>query len=174
MKSEGTTLAQRISAGARKRSLLLQHGFSSTPAPLFRFHVGSQCSGRWWRMKVLIVEDHPDMRDLLGRIVEGMGYVPVIASDGEEGIEKAIAEKPNLILLDMRMPLMDGREVARRLRANPETKGIPILATTALFRSDDLNACLEAGCNGYIVKPFGVRDLQRKIRELLAGTGPQP
>jgi two-component system cell cycle response regulator DivK len=125
-------------------------------------------------MKVLIVEDHPDMRDLLGRIVEGMGYVPVLASGGEEGLDKAIAEKPNLVLLDMRMPLMDGREVARRLRANPGTKEIPILATTALFRSDDLNACLEAGCNAYLVKPFGVRDLQRKIRELLRGTVPQP
>ena len=125
-------------------------------------------------MKVLIVEDHPDMRDLLGRIVEGMGYVPVLASGGEEGLDKAIAEKPNFILLDIRMPLMDGREVARRLRANPETKEIPILAATALFRSDDLKACLEAGCNAYMVKPFGVRDLQRKIRELLAATGPQP
>ena len=69
---------------------------------------------------------------------------------------------------------MDGREVARRLRANPETKEIPILAITALFRSQDLNGCLLAGCNGYIVKPFGVEDLQAKIRELLTGTGPQP
>ena len=168
MKGEGTTLAQSISAGARKRSLLLQHGFSSTPALRFRFRVGSQCLDRRRRMKVLIVDDHSDMRDLLGRIVEGMGFFPVLASGGEEGLDKAIAEKPNLILLDMRMPLMDGCEVARRLRANPETKEIPILATTALFRSDDLNACLEAGCNTYIVKPFGVRDLQRKIRELLA------
>jgi CheY-like chemotaxis protein len=125
-------------------------------------------------MKVLIVEDHPGMRDLLRRIVELMGYVPVSASNGEEGIEKAIAEKPSLILLDMIMPVMDGREVARRLRANPETKGIPILATTALSRPDDLNACLEAGCNVYIVKPFGVRDLQRKIRELLRGTKKLP
>ena len=72
------------------------------------------------------------------------------------------------------MPKMDGREVARRLRANPETKEIPILAITALHRSHDLNACLLAGCNGYIVKPFGIKDLQAKIRELLAGTGPQP
>jgi two-component system cell cycle response regulator DivK len=121
-------------------------------------------------MKVLIVEDHPGMRDLLHRIVERMCYVPVSASNGEEGVEKAIAERPSLILLDMMMPIMDGWEVARRLRANAETKEIPILATTALSRRDDLNACLEAGCNAYIVKPFGVRDLQRKIRELLAGT----
>jgi two-component system, cell cycle response regulator DivK len=125
-------------------------------------------------MKVLIVEDHPGMRDLLHRIVERMGYVPVSASNGEEGVEKAIAERPSLILLDMMMPIMDGWEVARRLRANAETKEIPILATTALSRRDDLNACLEAGCNAYIVKPFGVRDLQRKIRELLAGTKELP
>ena len=125
-------------------------------------------------MRVLIVEDHPGMRDLLRRIVERMGYVPVSASNGEEGIEKAVAEKPDLILLDMIMPVMDGLEVARRLRANPETKGIPILATTALSRSDDLEACLEAGCNAYIVKPFGAWDLQAKIGELLAGTKELP
>jgi two-component system, cell cycle response regulator DivK len=124
-------------------------------------------------MKVLIVEDHPDMRDLLGLIVERLGYVPVSASQGEEGVEKAAAEKPNLILLDMMMPIMDGWEAARRLRANPETKEIPILAITALFRFPDLNACLSAGCNGYIVKPFSILDLQAKIRELLAGTGPE-
>jgi CheY-like chemotaxis protein len=125
-------------------------------------------------MKVLIVEDHLGMRDLLSRIVERMGYVPISASNGEEGIQKAIAEKPSLILLDMIMPVMDGLEVARRLRANPETKEIPILATTALSRPDDLNACLEAGCNAYILKPFGVRDIQRKIREMLAGTKELP
>jgi two-component system, cell cycle response regulator DivK len=125
-------------------------------------------------MKVLIVEDHPGMRDLLRRIVERLGYVPLLASNGEEGIEKATAEKPNLILLDMIMPVMDGLEVARRLRANPETKGIPILTTSALSRPDDLNAFLEAGCYAYIVKPFGVRDLQRKIRELLPGTKELP
>ena len=125
-------------------------------------------------MKVLIVEDHPGMRDLLSRIVERMGYVPISASNGEEGIQKAIAEKPSLILLDMIMAVMDGLEVARRLRANPETKEIPILATTALSRPDDLNACLEAGCNAYILKPFGVRDIQRKIREMLAGTKELP
>jgi two-component system, cell cycle response regulator DivK len=151
--------------------LLLHHGFSFTPAPL-SFQLRSVIiPDRRRLMKVLIVEDHPDMRDLLGLIVERLGYVPVLASEGEEGIEKAIAEKPNLILLDMMMPKKDGREVARRLRANPETMEIPILAITALFRSHDLDACLLAGCNAYIVKPFSVLDLQAKIRELLAGTG---
>jgi CheY-like chemotaxis protein len=124
-------------------------------------------------MKVLIVEDHADMRELLGILVERLGYLPVLASEGEEALKNAITEKPNLILLDMMMPMMDGWEVARRLRANPETKDIPILAITALFRSHDLNACLLAGCNGYIVKPFSILDLQAKIRELLTGTEPQ-
>jgi hypothetical protein len=73
MQSEGTTLAQRLSAGARKRSLLLQHGFSLPRHRSFISTSGSQCSDRRRLMKVLIVEDHPDMRDLLRRIVEGMG-----------------------------------------------------------------------------------------------------
>ena len=114
-------------------------------------------------MKVLIVEDNSDIRDLLDLLLERLGYVPVLASEGEEGVEKAITEQPSLILLDMKMPIMDGWEVARRLRANAETKETPILAITALYRSDDLNACLLAGCNGYIVKPFGAWDLDAKI-----------
>ena len=68
-----------------------------------------------------------------------------------------------MILLDMMMPIMDGRELAWRIRANPETNGIPILARTALSRSDDLKACLLWGCNAYMVKRFGVRNLQRNI-----------
>jgi two-component system cell cycle response regulator DivK len=124
-------------------------------------------------MKVLIVEDHPDMRDLLGVLLGRLDYVPVLASEGEEGVEKAIAERPNLILLDMMMPIMDGWEAARRLRANPATKEIPILAITALFGPHDLRTCLKAGCNGYIVKPFSILDLQAKICELLAGTATQ-
>jgi CheY-like chemotaxis protein len=74
----------------------------------------------------------------------------------------------------MKMPILNGREVARRLRATPATKEIPILATTALSCFDDLDACLEAGCNAYIVKPFGIRDLQAKIEELLPDTKELP
>jgi len=117
--------------------------------------------------KVLIVEDHADMRELLSWQIELMGYVPISAKHGKEGLEKAIAEKPDLILMDIMMPGMDGWEAARTLRANPETKDIPILAATALFRDSDLNTCMEAGCNSYIVKPFTFLELQGKIRELI-------
>ena len=77
-------------------------------------------------MKIVVVEDNEAMRDLLARILERMGYVPVLASHGKEGLEKVIAEKPNLIIMDMMMPVMDGWETARALRANPDTKNIPI------------------------------------------------
>ena len=120
--------------------------------------------------KVLIVEDHADMRELLTWQIELMGFVPIAARHGKEGVEKAIAEKPQLILLDIMMPGMDGWEAARVLRANPETKDIPILAATALFRDSDLKSCLEAGCNGYIVKPFTFQELQGKVREFIPPT----
>ena len=120
--------------------------------------------------KVLIVEDHPDMRELLSWQVELMGFVPILAKHGKEGLEKAIAEKPELILMDIMMPGMDGWEAVRAMRAAPETKDIPILAATALFRDSDLKTCMEVGCNSYIVKPFTFHELQRKIRELLPQT----
>ena len=71
-------------------------------------------------------------------------------------------------MVHIRMPVMDGRQAAKALRANPDTIKIPILATTALFRPDELTACTQAGCNGYIVKPFSFVDLQRKIGEMIA------
>jgi two-component system cell cycle response regulator DivK len=121
-------------------------------------------------MKVLIVDDNSDMRDLLRLVIQGLDYVPVLARNGQECLEKAITEQPKLILMDIRMPIMDGWEATRALRAHPETKDIPILVTTALiFRPEDLTACMELGCNGYMVRPFNVLDLQNKIRELLTG-----
>ena len=119
-------------------------------------------------MKILIVDDNDDIRDLLGSVVEELDYVPVLASHGKEGLDKAIAEKPNLIVMDMMMPVMNGWQATRALRANPETNNIPILAITAVFSREQLKTCLEAGCNGYIIKPFSVMDFERKIAELLA------
>ena len=125
--------------------------------------------------KILVVEDHADMRELLAWQIELMGYVPITARLAKEGIEKAVAEQPDLILMDVMMPEMDGREAVRELRARPETKDIPILAATALFRTTDLKSCLDAGCNGYIIKPFTFQELQVKLREFIPpGNGALP
>lgn len=122
--------------------------------------------------KILVVEDHADMRELLAWQIELMGFVPIMAKLAKEGVEKAIAEQPNLILMDVMMPGMDGRDAVRQLRARPETKDIPILAATALFRTTDLKSCLDAGCDGYIIKPFTFQELQVKLREfILLGDG---
>jgi CheY-like chemotaxis protein len=117
--------------------------------------------------KVLIVEDHADMRELLTWQIELMGFVPISAKNGKEGLEKAVSEQPNLILMDIMMPGMDGWQAVRTLRVTAETKHIPILAATALFRDSDLKSCMDAGCNSYIVKPFTFQELQSKIRELI-------
>jgi CheY-like chemotaxis protein len=117
--------------------------------------------------KVLIIEDHGDMRELLTWQIELMGFVPIAANRGVDGVEKALSEKPELIILDIMMPGMDGWQAAREIRAHPETKDIPILAATALFRDSDLKSCIEAGCNGYIIKPFTFQELQAKVRELI-------
>ena len=117
--------------------------------------------------KVLVVEDHPDMRELLIWQMELMGFSAIPAKHGKEGVEKAVQEKPQLILMDIMMPGMDGREAARLLRSHPETQDIPILAATALFRDGDLKTCIDAGCNDYIVKPFTFQELQGKVQEFI-------
>ncbi len=124
--------------------------------------------------KVLIVEDHPDMRELLTWQIELMGFTPIAASHGKEGVEKAVAEQPNLILMDIMMPGMDGWEATRALRSNMVTKDIPILAATALFRDNDINRCIEAGCNDYIVKPFTFQELQGKLRQFFPASKAAP
>lgn len=117
--------------------------------------------------KILIVEDHPDMRELLVWQIELMGYTPIPASDAKQGLEIALIDKPSLILMDIMTPSMDGRDAVRAIKAKPETRDVPILATTALFREADLRSCLEAGCSDYLVKPFTFQELQSKLHELL-------
>jgi len=122
--------------------------------------------------KVLVVEDHPDMRELLIWQMELMVCSAIPAKHGKEGVEKAVQEKPELILMDIMMPGMDGREATRLLRSHPETQAIPILAATALFRDADLKTCIDAGCNDYIVKPFTFQELQGKVQEFISGSNP--
>ena len=121
--------------------------------------------------KILIIEDHADMRELLAWQIELMGFMPISAKQGREGVEKALTEKPQLIIMDIMMPGMDGWEAAKQIRAHPDIKDTPILAATALFRDSDLKNCMDAGCNGYIVKPFTFQELQSKVRELIASAG---
>ena len=117
--------------------------------------------------KILIIEDHADMRELLTWQVELMGFAALSARQGSEGLQKAQSENPDLIILDIMMPGMDGWQAARELTANLATKDIPILAATALFRDPDLKTCIDSGCNGYIVKPFTFQELQGKVKELI-------
>ena len=118
--------------------------------------------------KILIVEDNPEMREVLKLELELMGFEAITAQNGKEGVKKASSEKPHLVVLDILMPEMDGREAARLLRANPQTKDIPILAATVLFSDSDVQSCLQAGCNDYVVKPFTYTLLEEKVRALCA------
>ncbi|MFQ5538998.1 MAG: response regulator [Candidatus Binatia bacterium] len=115
--------------------------------------------------KALVIEDHPDSLDVLSWQLETLGFAVVSANNGREGVEKAIKEKPDLILMDIMMPGMDGREATRRIRNNPDTKNTLIMATTVLYKGSDLRSCMEAGCNDYILKPFTFEELREKIQE---------
>jgi len=118
--------------------------------------------------KILVVEDHLDLVYILTRTLESLGYTVVSATHGSEGVEKAAKEKPHLILMDILMPGMDGREATRKIRSNPETHDIPILATTVLNKEPELKKCIEAGCNDWLVKPFSRQDLQAKIQTFMS------
>ena len=117
--------------------------------------------------KILLVEDHPELRDVLQGRMESMGFTTITARNGKEGVDIALAEKPDLIMMNSIMPEMDGWEATRVLRADPQTKDIPILASTALFRPSDLKTWIDVGCNDYIIKPFTSDELLRKITALI-------
>jgi len=120
--------------------------------------------------KALVVEDHPDMSYLLTRQLKMLGFSVTSASNSTKGVEKALKEKPHLILMDIMMPGMDGREATRIIRSNRETQDIPILAATALFRESDLSSCIESGCNDYLVKPFTFEELKGKVKDIIPGS----
>jgi len=104
--------------------------------------------------KILVVEDNEQNRYLFSFILENNGYRVIAARDGLEGINKAKEEKPDLILIDIRLPVVDGYEVTRRLRNLTEFKPVPIIALTAYAMKGDREKVLQAGCNGYIPKPI--------------------
>jgi CheY-like chemotaxis protein len=134
-------------------------------------HTFFNCLKRNCMKRILIVEDNPDMLKLLSLELDRMGFEAITARDGIECVERALSDKPDLVLLDILMPGMDGRETARALRSNPRTKDIPIIAATALSAQSDLNSCLKAGCNDCLVKPFTYKDLEEKLRALIREHG---
>lgn len=123
--------------------------------------------------RVLIVEDEPDNQAIVRAVVEEMvGCSVILADDGLEALTKVSDEVPNLVLLDLMLPKLDGYEVARRLKGNPRTQNVPIIAITALARPADRTRALEAGCDDYVDKPFDLDALEQKIRaRMLSGPG---
>lgn len=117
--------------------------------------------------KVLLVEDNEMNRDMLGRRLQRRGFELVIAIDGEEGIAKALSEQPDIILMDMSLPGIDGWEATRRLKSMAEMQVIPIIALTAHAMSGDREKALEAGCDDYDTKPVEFDRLLGKIESLL-------
>ena len=117
--------------------------------------------------KILLVEDNEMNRDMLSRRLERRGYQVVVAVDGQEGVALAQSEAPDLILMDMSLPALDGWEASRQLKAAPETTSIPIIALTAHAMADDREKALAAGCNDYDTKPIEMPRLLAKVEALL-------
>jgi DNA-binding response OmpR family regulator len=126
--------------------------------------------------KILVVEDEPDLLDLVVYNLRKEGFKPLRAETGEKALEIARAEKPDLVLLDLMMPGLDGLEVCRRLRANEATADIPIVMMTARVEESDAVVGLSVGADDYVKKPFGVKELLARVRAVLrrTGAGPDP
>ena len=110
-------------------------------------------------------------RDMLSRRLQRRGFEVLIASDGEQGVAIAAVERPDLILMDMSLPVLDGWEATRRLKAAPETARIPVIGLTAHAMATDRAKCIEAGCDEYDTKPVEFERLLAKVERLLAGAG---
>src|SRR3989304_7329880 len=121
------------------------------------------------KKRVLLAEDHPGTIEVMQMELEVLGYDVTVAQDGQEAVQKATADPPDLIVMDILMPKMNGFQATARIRQNPRTKNIPILAATALARPGDREKCLESGCDGYIAKPFNHRQLGAAIDRVFEG-----
>jgi two-component system cell cycle response regulator DivK len=121
--------------------------------------------------RILVVEDNADNMTLITDVLHSLGYTVLSAKDGEEGVKAAQTEKPDLILMDLSLPRMDGWTAARTIKSEPALAEIPIIALTAHAMSGDRERALEAGCNDYVSKPINLRDLMSKLRQYLGQKG---
>jgi CheY-like chemotaxis protein len=120
--------------------------------------------------KILLVEDNEMNRDMLSRRLQRKGYQVMVALDGQSGVEMTQTQAPDLVLMDMSLPLLDGWEATRRLKADAATRHIPVIALTAHAMSSDREKALEAGCDDYDIKPVELPRLLGKIEALLSGS----
>lgn len=123
---------------------------------------------------VLVADDEEDIVELVAMVLEEDGYEVVTANDGEQALRSALSRPPDLCLLDVMMPKLDGCEVTRQLRAHDETRDIPIILLSARTQRDSVERGREAGADEYVTKPFVNDDLQRSVRSLLASSRPAP
>jgi len=121
--------------------------------------------------KILLVEDNEMNRDMLSRRLVRSGYEVLIAEDGARGVAMATSDRPDLILMDMSLPVIDGWEATRQIKATPELRNIPVIALTAHAMATDRDRALEAGCDDYDTKPIELQRLLGKIKTLLAPAG---
>ena len=121
--------------------------------------------------KILLVEDNEMNRDMLSRRLARKGHEVVVGEDGQEGVDMATSEAPDIILMDMSLPVIDGWEATRRIKAAPETAGIPVIALTAHAMASDREKALDAGCDDYDTKPVELDRLLGKIDALLNAGG---
>ena len=120
--------------------------------------------------KILLVEDHEEIWDFLSRRLKRRGYEVILAHDGEAGVQQARTARPDVILLDMNLPILDGWSAARVLKSGRDTQGIPIIALTAHAMSGDRDKAIQAGCNDYHPKPV---DFSKLLTQINAAVGPQ-
>ncbi|MBP6769534.1 MAG: response regulator [Reyranella sp.] len=117
--------------------------------------------------KILVVEDTEDNRQILRDLLGMAGYEMVEAQDGAQGVAMAAEHRPDLILMDIQMPVMDGYEATRQIKADPALTSIPVIAVTSYALSGDEAKTRAAGCDGYIAKPYSPRQMLAKVREIL-------
>jgi two-component system, cell cycle response regulator DivK len=120
--------------------------------------------------RILVIEDNEQNLYLVSFILEKHGYKVFVARDGQEGIKMAVSIKPDLILLDIQLPVMDGYAVAGQIRTNPDLAQIPIIAVTSYAMTGDREKTIEAGCNGYIEKPINPDTFIQQVEQHLAST----
>ena len=119
--------------------------------------------------RILVVEDQEDLRGILRDLLTSSGYEVLEAADGRTGVDKAEAEKPDLILMDIQMPVMNGYDATRQIKANPELKPIPIVAVSSFAMKGDEEKARASGCDHYVTKPYSPMQLLRTVCNLLGG-----